>query len=194
MPYGFLLLRQGQDDVKRDLLAAAFSLGLALSLSGCVSIPDTYAPPMERKPVTGFGTNAFGSIVSMGDPGARVHIIKDVSPVLEGGSWRWTGQRPEFRFIVTRTKNVKLVMDFAVAKATFDATGPVTFSFFVNDQLLDRVRYSEPGNKHYEKPVPPEWLRTDQMSTIAVELDKVQVSPLDGAKLGFILSRVGFAE
>ncbi|MFB3778873.1 MAG: hypothetical protein ACE141_14740 [Bryobacteraceae bacterium] len=180
--------------MNRSRLFKALTPGLALCLAGCVSIPDTYAPPMERKPVTGFGTNSFGSIVGMGEPGARMHIIKDVSPVVEGGSWRWSGKRPELRFIVTRTENVKLVMDFAVAKATFDATGPVTFSFFVNDQLLDKVRYDAPGDKHYEKPVPPEWLRTDQMSTIAVEIDKVQVSPLDGAALGFILSRVGFAE
>lgn len=175
-------------------LPAVLTLGLALCLPGCVSIPDTYAPQMERKPVTGFGASAFGSIVGMGEPDALLHIIKDVSPHLEGGSWRWTGKRPEFRFVVSRTKNVKLTMDFALAKATFDSTGPVTFSFFVNDQLLDKVRYSEPGDKHYEKPVPPEWLRTDRMSTIAVELDKVHVSPVDGAALGFIVKRVGFAE
>jgi hypothetical protein len=180
--------------VKRNWSPAPLVLAWALCLAGCVSIPDTYAPPMERRPVTGYGTNEFGSIVSMNEPGARSHIIKEVSPVLESGAWRWAGKRPELRFVVTRTKNVRLVMDFAVAKLTFDSTGPVTFSFFVNDRLLERVRYDQPGNKHYEKLVPAEWLWTDRMNTIAAEIDKVHVSPADGATLGFILSRVGFAE
>jgi len=163
-------------------------------MAGCVSIPDTYAPPMDRRPVTGYGANSFGGVVGMSDPSALAHIVKDVSPTLESGAWRWTLQRPELRFAVTETKDVKFVMDFAVAKTTFDSTGPVTISFFVNDKLLDTVRYVEPGNKHYEKPVPPGWLATDRMNTMAAEIDKLYVSPLDGGKLGFILSRAGFTQ
>jgi hypothetical protein len=85
-------------------------------------------------------------------------------------------------------------MDLAVSKITFDSTGPVTISFYVNDKLLDKVRYAEPGNKHFEKDVPPDWLATDRMNTMAAEIDKMYVSPEDGTKLGFILSRAGFAE
>ncbi len=167
---------------------------LTLTLAGCVSIPDTYAPPMDRRPVTGYGDTSFGGVVSMSDASARAHIVKDISPQLQSGAWRWTLQRPELRFAVSHTKGVRLVMDFAVAKSTFDSTGPVTISFYVNDRLLDKVRYDQPGNKRFEKPVPPEWLATDRMNTIAAEIDKLYVSPLDGAKLGFILSRAGFAE
>ena len=174
--------------------AAPVILVFALGLAGCVSIPDTYAPPMERRPVTGYASNSFGGVVSMSDPSAAAHIVKDISPTLESGAWRWTLQRPELRFAVSRAKDVKLVMDFAVPKSTFDSTGPVTISFYVNDKLLDKVRYDEPGNKHYEKPVPPEWLATDKMNTLAAEIDKLYVSPKDGMKLGFILSRAGFTE
>jgi hypothetical protein len=177
--------------------ASAFSPAaflLALGLAGCVSIPDTYAPPMERRPVTGYGSNSFGAVVSMSDPSAPAHIVKDISPSLESGAWRWTLQRPELRFTVSRVKDVRFVMDFAVAKTTFDSTGPVTISFYVNGKLLDKVRYDEPGNKHFEKPVPPEWLATDRMNTVAAEIDKMYVSPQDGNQLGFILSRAGFIE
>ncbi len=169
-------------------------LWLALWLAGCVSIPNTYAPPMERRAVTGYGTNSFGGVVSMNDPGAPAHIVQDIGSKVESGAWRWALKRPELRFAVSRTKNVKFVMDFAVSKTTFDSTGPVTISFFVNDKLLGRVRYDEPGNKHFEKPVPPEWLATDRMNTIAAEIDKLYVPPRDGTKLGFVLSRAGFAE
>jgi hypothetical protein len=169
-------------------------VSLALCLTGCVDIPDTYAPPVERRPVTGAGPSLFGSIVSMNDPRAPQHIVKDISPSLESGSWRWTGKRPELRFVVSKASDVKLVVDFAIAKLTFDATGPVSLSFVVNDRLLEKVRYDTPGNKSFEKVVSAGWLYTERMNTIAVEIDRVYISPQDGAVLGFILRRAGFVE
>jgi len=169
-------------------------LALMLTLAGCVNIPSTYAPPVERRPVTGYGSNTLASVVSMSDPSAKAHIVKDVSATIESGAWRWAFKRPELRFALAGVKDVKLVMDFAIAKETFDATGPVTISFFVNDRLIEAVRYDQPGNKHYEKPVPADWLRPDAMTTLAAEIDKLYKSPQDGAELGFILSRAGFTQ
>jgi len=169
-------------------------LALMLTLAGCVNIPSTYAPPIERRPVTGYGSSALASVVSMNDPNANAHIVKDVSATVEGGAWRWAFKRPELRFALAWVKDVNLVMDFAIAKETFDATGPVTISFFVNDRLIEAVRYDQPGTKHYEKPVPADWLRPDAMTTVAAEIDKLYKSPHDGAELGFILSRVGFTQ
>jgi hypothetical protein len=166
---------------------------LALLTTGCVNIPDVYAPPVERRPVTGQGPNLFGSIVAMNDASAPQHIVKDVSPSLESGSWRWAAKRPELRFVVSKVNDAKLLMDFAIAKLTFDQTGPVSISFLVNDRLLEKVRYETPGSRSFEKPVPAGWLYTDRMNTIAAEIDKVYVSK-DGAVLGFILSRAGFVE
>ena len=167
---------------------------LMLALAGCVNIPSTYAPPLERKPVTGYGSNTQAGVVSMSDPDAKAHIVRDVSATVESGAWRWVFKRPELRFALAGVKDVKLVMDFAIAKETFDATGPVTISFFVNDRLIEAVRYDQPGNKHYEKPVPADWLRADGITTVAAEIDKLYKSPHDGAELGFILSRVGFTQ
>jgi hypothetical protein len=169
-------------------------LSMSSALVGCVKIPSTYAPPMERKPVTGYGANSFGNIVSMSDASAPAHIVKDISPTVESGSWRWAFKRPEMRFAVTRARNVRLSLDLGLAKEAMDATGPVTLSYFVNGRLLEAVRYDQPGNKHYEKPVPADWLRTDAMNTVAIEIDKLFKSPQDGVQLGFILSRAGFIE
>ena len=168
-------------------------LALMLTLAGCVNISSTYAPPIERKPVTGYGSTQ-ASVVSMSDPDAKAHIVKDVSATVESGAWRWAFKRPELRFALAAVKDVKLVMDFAIAKETFDATGPVTISFFVNDRLLEAVRYDQPGNKHYERAVPADWLRPDAMTTLAAEIDKLYKSPQDGVELGFILSRAGFTQ
>lgn len=169
-------------------------LALTLLLTGCVNISSTYQPPIERRATTGPGSAVLGSMVSMSDPDAMTYIVKDVSPTVESGAWRWAFKRPELRFALASVKDVKLVVDLAVAKETFDATGPVTISFFVNDRLLEAVRYDQPGAKHYEKLVPAGWLRPDAMTTVAVEIDKLYRSPQDGAELGFILTRAGFIQ
>jgi len=62
----------------------------------------------------------------------------------------------------------------------------------VNGRLLDKVRYASPGYKHFEIAVPADWLSPDTESTVAVDVDKLYVSPMDGAKFGFILTRIGF--
>jgi hypothetical protein len=64
----------------------------------------------------------------------------------------------------------------------------------VNGRLLDKVRYTTPGYKHFEKLIPSEWLTTDVESTVSVSIDKLYVAPQDGAKFGFILSRIGFLQ
>jgi hypothetical protein len=151
-------------------------------------------PPVERKPVTGYAAGSVTSVVSLGDPGADAHIVKDISANVESGAWRWAFKRPELRFALTRVQGVKLVMDLAIAKQTFDATGPVSISFFVNDRLLETVRYDQPGNQLFEKAVPADWIRTEGFTTVAAEIDKLYKSPADGAELGFILSRVGFVQ
>jgi hypothetical protein len=71
----------------------------------------------------------------------------------------------------------------------------VTLSFFVNDHLLDRVRYATPDRRHFEKPVPAEWLPPGQDVTLAAEIDKVWTPSQPGAApLGFILVALGLEE
>ncbi|MCC7176032.1 MAG: hypothetical protein IT159_12615 [Bryobacterales bacterium] len=168
-------------------------LTLLLLLAGCVDIPNTYAPPIERRPVTGYRESLPG-VIGMNDPDADEHIVRDISRTVESGAWRWTSKRPELRFALSRTKGVKLVVDFAVSRETFAATGPVTISFFVNGRLVEAVRCAEPGNRHFEKHIPQDWLRSDGMTTVAAEIDKLYKSPKDGVELGFILSRIGFTQ
>jgi len=74
------------------------------------------------------------------------------------------------------------------------STGPVTVSFVVNEHKLDSVLYSEPGMKHFEKPIPEEWLVRGKEAVLEAEVDKMWTAPLDGAKLGLILVAAGLRE
>jgi hypothetical protein len=163
-----------------------------LLLVGCADIPDSYAPPIQRKPVNGPGSLPLGSFITMGDPNADAHIVRDISRPEEATSWRWTHQKPALRFFLDTTENQKFVMDFTISDVTFKQTGPVTITFLINDKLLDTIRYDRPGSKHFEKQVPAEWLQTGTPVTVAAEVDKSYIAPEDGAKLGFILTSAGF--
>jgi len=164
---------------------------LAVALCGCVDIPSTYAPPVERKPVTGWPTRS-PNVIGMGDPEAQAYIASGISDHVEAGAWRWAFKRAELRFILDGASNVKLVVDFTLPEANFRQTGPVSLSFFVNDVLLETVRYDQPGTKHFEKPVPAGLLRADAYTRLAIEVDKPYRAPQDGKLLGFILNRAGF--
>lgn len=169
-------------------------LGFALLVAGCTSIPDTYAPPIQRDPQYNPGVGLIGHFVSMGGPNPDEHIVRDILAGDPGSVWRWTGKRPELRFQLAFTNDLRFVMDFAVPETTFPQRGPVTISFFVNGNLLDKVRCEKPGEVHFDQPVPAAWLRAHAPTFVAAEIDRVWVAPDDGAQLGFVLTRAGFVQ
>ncbi len=167
------------------------AIACGLAMMGCAGRQNFYAPAEARRPIEGAAAE-LGAVVAMYEPAADLHIAGGVDHLVQAGQWRWTGRRPTLRFRVANAEGARLVMDFAIAATTFAQTGPVTVSFLVNDRLLDRVRYDAPGEEHLEKPVPPGWLRPGSDNFVVAELDRVFVSPKDGAELGLILSRAGF--
>jgi len=174
----------------RPVLAAL----LCLLCAACVRMDEWYAPPMQRKPMAGPVVSPLRHFVSMNDPRAGDYLVRDVSATLEGNAFRWTRKRPTLRFVVQSTENLRFVMDFFLSPDTMKVTGPVTISYYINNHLLDRVRYDKPGLVHFEKPVNPEWLTAGAETLVAAELDKVYIAPADQAALGIVLSRAGFVD
>ena len=85
-------------------------------------------------------------------------------------------------------------MDFALPETTFRVTGPVTLAISLNGSPFDRPRFDHPGPQHYEHEVPAQLLRADAINLVAIDPDKLYTAPVDGVKLGFPLSRVGFLD
>lgn len=166
---------------------------LMFALCACDRAPESYPVPEQRRPVEGANPVAGNMLIDMESADAARHIVKDVYE--NGGSaWRWTSGEPTLKVLVFTTLNVKLTADFSLWDEAFKQTGPLELTFLVNGKTLDHVRYTSPGAKHFEKPVPPDWLPTDVESTIEVKVDKLYVAPQDGAKFGIILSRIGFIQ
>jgi hypothetical protein len=166
---------------------------LSLALCGCQSQPETYAPPVQRQPFENFRPYRSSRIVNMSDGDATVRIVRDVDAGL-ADSWRWTGQHPTIRVPGGPVENLLYVIDFTLPEVTIKDTGPVTLSFYVNDRLLDQIRYSSPGTQHFEKLVPDGWVQEGQEATVGAEIDKIWTSPEDEKRLGFILTSIGLKQ
>lgn len=165
---------------------------LLLPLSACKRAPEWYPPPEQQHPIVVLNPPPGTLLVDMGDPDVAEHIVSDINPSQDNTPWRWTQKRPTLKILLLETEGLKFVADFTIWEGTIKQTGPVTISFFIGDRLLDKIPYETPGFKHFEKPVNPDWIQTVTDTVIAAEIDKLYTSPSDGAKLGFIITRMGF--
>lgn len=165
----------------------------ALLLTACAKIPDSYAPPEQRKPF-GVTSGRLKHYITMNMPEASYHLAEGWVPPLEQSSWRWTLQKPAVRFELPEKRGMKLFVEITLPELTFQQTGPVTISYFVGDHLLEKVKYDKPGQSELLKPVPEEWLSTVNPVIVRMEIDKMWKSPTDGVERGFIVSRIGFQQ
>jgi hypothetical protein len=174
----------------RFYLPIAACAALATS---CQNMPEPYAPPVQRQPFEDARPHRMVRVVTMSEGDAPGHFVKDITP---GGPapWKWTNQTPTVKVTPRVNTGLRYVIDFSLPEVTFKETGPVTLSFLVNDHVLDSVRYAAAGEYHFEKAVPAEWVTPMQETLVAASIDKVWVAPADGAKLGFILIRIGLTQ
>ncbi len=170
------------------------TLALFASLAACVKIPDSYAPPMQRKPMDVIEPSLLKFFIRMSDATASNNIVGDINESIECSSWRWTKRKPTMRFQLKHVNNQKFMADLSIADQTFKDTGPVTITFVVNDHELDRVTYIKPGHQPFEKAVPAEWLHAVGDNIVSMEIDKMWTAPADHVELGYILASAGFLE
>jgi hypothetical protein len=130
----------------------------------------------------------------MTNPNADAYIVQGISSHTEGSGYRWAFAHPVVRFLVPKMDHPRFVMDFALPPQTFQSTGPVTITFSLNGKFLDRSTWTSPGQLNYEHEVPPGLIRWDAINLVAIDPDKVWMSPQDGAQLAFVVARLGFVE
>lgn len=135
-----------------------------------------------------------GAIISMESPHVDNYIVSGVITREPGSSWRWANPKTELRFALSGTEGVKFIADFVIADETFKLTGPVVMKFSVDGKPIGSARYDQPGEKHFETAVASSLLRVDEPMLVTAEVDKFFESPQDGAKLGFLLIRMGFTQ
>jgi hypothetical protein len=167
---------------------------ICCALSSCVSQPDIYAPPAQRKPLDREFLNRLQPMLDMDDPNADAHIVADILKRTPDVPWRWARKRPEIQVPLKSVSGYKFHIALAVADDTFKETGPVTITFLVNGHALESVTYDSPGQKTFEKDVPGSYLKEMSQNRLAAEIDKVWKSPGDNLPLGFIILRMGLVQ
>jgi hypothetical protein len=160
-------------------------------LAGCRRSPESYSPPEQHLRFRPQGVTASEFLATMDDPELPKAVVKDIR-LSEPGPWKWTGRDPELRFHLPSVDNWTLVVDLVVNDRTFQDTGPVTVSFFVNDHLAGEERYTSFGDKTFEKFIPPEWLKGRSETRVRMHIDPIW--PNNGVALGVLLKRAGFVE
>ena len=64
-------------------------------------------------------------------------------------------------------------------------------AFYVDDHLLESVRYMQAGPQKFEKAIPVEWITPGSDVLVSAETDKVSMFKDDSRPLGFILISIG---
>jgi hypothetical protein len=128
----------------------------------------------------------------MNDPFAAEYIVRDIA--LETGEWRWAFQHPELKLTPQAAKHQKFTMDFLIPAVTFEETGPVNVTCFLDGKPLGSMHIPAPGKYRYEKPVPEGWIQPGVPVSITAETDKQYIAKADGARLSFLLGAAGFTE
>jgi hypothetical protein len=164
-----------------------------LACTGCSQLPDAYPPPPQRTALVIAAPTGLGYFVSLSDPNADDYLVRDFAPS-DGGASRWALDHPVLRFFVPAASGLRFTMDFALPERAFRETGPVTLTFRINGDLLDRHRFDAAGQQHYEHDVPARLLRNNGVNLVAIDPEPVWVSKTDGGRIGFVLARAGFTD
>jgi len=165
-----------------------------LPVTGCVSPPQTFAPDQDRRPLSVEEPSTLKSHLRMNEPGASLHFIRDISPVVEGDTWRWTAQRPTLMLAAPKANGLKFAAQIAVPEISLKITGPVVIAVRINGHELGKYPFATAGDKRIEQAVPDGWLRVKSENIVEMEIDKVRVREGGLPPFGFVLTSAGFVE
>lgn len=172
--------------------ARALLLAPLLALAACSSYPEPFHPPVQRQPLDTDAPGRLNHSIAMSEPIAMRHVVSGVLPELHDGSWRWTLQRPVFRFSVPTTQGLSLQADITVPDVAFQKTGPVNITVWVESNKLDVIHFDKDAKILWRKPVPAEWLSSERPVQVTLEIDKMMRS--GDQAWGFIVTTIGFVQ
>jgi hypothetical protein len=134
----------------------------------------------------------IGENMTVSSADAYKYFIDDIIMCQPKSVSCWTLDAPELKFWLSSNQDRFFSAQFNLSKDTFQQTGPLVIDYFINDRLLERVRYFEAGDHTYRHAVPGGWLRTDEYTVVKMQIRNPYIAPADGAKLGVLLVSAGF--
>ncbi|MGP8244228.1 MAG: hypothetical protein ACLQVN_06885 [Bryobacteraceae bacterium] len=175
-----------------DIKALGAAAAIAMGATGCSRLPTVYPPPAQAAGLPDPSIVGLGPMVAMADPRADAYIVGGFRPASEG-TWRWAHDHPVLRFYLPDSGPLEFVMDLSLPEQTFARTGPVEIGIAVNGREMDQILCEHAGSYSYHHPVAEKLLRRNAINIVTITPDKT-ARRQGGEKLGFVLSRAGFAE
>ncbi len=136
---------------------------------------------------------AWGETLTIGKPGASQYIVKDVPLGDPKAAGYWTLDQPELQFRLASLQDHVFRERFFLPREALQQTGPLVVDFYVNGHHLDQAHFAKDGMVLYEHPVPQEWLKIDQRTTVRMLVHNPYIQPRDHSRLGFVLVSAGFS-
>ena len=164
---------------------------LLAALAACTPLPESYRVPEQRAANDGPEPEPLGAFVSFSDARAQDYVVDGFLSAAPDQSWRWASEKPTVRLRVSQAAGLRLRVNFALPEESHKPLLPITVRYFVNDKLLDTVVYRQAGTLEYRKPVPAEWLSTENDNLVRCEISPVYVAKADGVKLSMIIAEIG---
>jgi len=162
-----------------------------LLMCGCPNQPNTYAPHARREPIE-IPERELRPYVAMGAFDTSTHILYGISYEIHEQSWRWAADDAALRLRMPAASGVRFVMHFTIPEATFQHTGPVTSSVFVEGREIGSIRCDAPASYYFDKPVPDGVVPAGTRAEVRIRSDKAWVDPVNNARLSLQMAEAGF--
>lgn len=165
-----------------------------LILSSC-SRESAFEPiPAQSPSVAAPDPPSFPCLALMTQARADQFIVTGIPLGLGAGAERWTSESPAVKCKLPSSGPWNVVMDFIVAGATLRETGPITLTFTVDGQEVERLRCDHIGEYKLRAPLPAALAIPGRELVLQATVDKPWVAPSDGSKLGVLVSAMGFVQ
>ncbi len=137
-------------------------------------------------------SDGSGEAMTIGRPGAAQYIVKGMvvgDPKADG---YWTLDESELQFRLRSVQHHVFRERFYLPYDTLKVTGPLQVDYYVNGHLLDHAQFAKDGEVTYQHDVPEDWLKTEDLTMVQMQVHNPYVSPRDGVKLGVLLRSAVF--
>ncbi len=160
---------------------------LVLLLCGCVRswepLPTQHAAPTAKDP------EARPCFAATAEPRAK-GLFRGV--LFGSETQSWTLDDVEFTCTLPEGGAWDAVLQFEVASATIDKTGPVTLEMTLEGARLEGLRCTRAGRYEWRAAVPAELAQAGRALTLQTKIGPPFVAEGDSARLGVLLSAGGY--
>ncbi len=151
-------------------------------------------PPSQFLMPTGADPEPEVRLLTMGGLDAKFAVLEGVDGAGTGEERKWTADKARFRFRLAGFARQDFYMEYTVHDVTLHQTGPLRITIAVNGTTFDSFVKTAPGGYEYRRAAEAIGVGSYEPFEVSITVDPPYVAPDDGAKLGILLTKIGFVD